>query len=377
MKTLTIKRGMLVSPVNGYYKTVKDILIRDGKIFAIEDSIEPEGQVIDADGCVVAPGFIDIHTHCFPDTFLGMSPDILGIQKGSTTILDAGSSGADNYEVFREKYIHQCKTKVFTLLNLSSEGLIHGHELDDMVKINVEKAKKVVSKYPENIVGLKARASASVVGNMGLSPIALAAKTAHELKKPLMVHVGNYPPALTEVLELLDKNDIITHAYHGKPGGILTEENHIIEEAEMARKRGVKFDIGHGSASFSYRVYKQALKENFDCDMISSDLHMENYEGPVFNMAAVVSKLVNCGESLENAISKSTYVPAAHFGLNGLGELAVGKIADINVMALKSCNEEIQDSVGEKLILDNKLQFIKTIYSRGNESEIFEHTIRK
>jgi dihydroorotase len=377
MKTLTIKRGKLISPVNGYYSIVKDILIQDGRISAIEDYIEPEGVVIDAEGCVVAPGFIDIHTHCFPDTFLGMDPDILGIQKGSTTILDAGSSGADNYEVFREKYIHQCKTKVFTLLNLSREGLIHGHELDDMAKIDVEKAKEVVSKYPENIVGLKARASASVVGNMGLSPIALAAKTAHELKKPLMVHVGNYPPALTEVLELLDKNDIITHAYHGKPGGILTEENHIIEEAEKARKRGVKFDIGHGSASFSYRVYKQALKENFDCDMISSDLHMENYEGPVFNMGAVASKLINCGESLENAISKSTYVPAAHFGLNGLGELAVGKIADINVMSLKSCNEEVQDSVGEKLILDQKLEFRKTIYSRGNESEIFEHTIRK
>ena len=29
----------------------------------------------------------------------------------------------------------------------------------------------------------------------------------------LTVHVGNYPPALTDVLKLLGKNDIVTHAY--------------------------------------------------------------------------------------------------------------------------------------------------------------------
>ena len=43
-------------------------------------------------------------------------------------------------------------------------------------------------------------------------------------------------------------------------GRILTEEKTIIEEARKAREKGVKFDVGHGVASFSYRVFEQALK---------------------------------------------------------------------------------------------------------------------
>ncbi len=375
MREFIIRQGKLISPVNGYHGEVKDILVRDGKIEKIADRIEYEGEQIDAEGCIVTPGFIDIHTHCYPKAFLGLEPDVLGIQRGTTAILDAGSSGADNYEDFRRNYIEKSRTKVFTLLNLSKEGLIRGHELDDMSKIDVEKAKETVRKYPDNIVGMKARASASVVGEMGLAPIAIAAETAHEIGKPLMVHVGNYPPALTDVLKLLGKDDIITHAYHGKPGGILTEEKTIIEEARKAREKGVKFDVGHGVASFSYRVFEQALKEGFDCDMISTDLHVENYEGPVYNLAAVVSKLLEIGETLENAVSKCTSVPAKHFGLEGLGELAQGKTADINIMSYEPCSEEVQDSIGDRLVLSNKLVLRKTIYSRGNESEVFEHII--
>lgn len=224
-----------------------------------------------------------------------------------------------------------------------------------------------------NIVGLKARASASVVGEMGLAPIELAAKTAKELGKSLMVHVGNYPPALTEVLELLGKNDIVTHAYHGKKGGILTEQGEIIPEAVDARRRGVLFDVGHGVASFSLRVFEKALAKGFDSDMISTDLHRENYEGPVYNLAGVASKIIGCGNALEDAVRKCTSVPARHFGLEGLGELATGFTGDINIMEFDSCNETVADSIGDTITLTRKLVLKKTIYSRGDESEIFEH----
>lgn len=377
MKVLTIKKGKLVSPVNGYHRDVKDILVKDGVIAAIEDKIDPQGTVIDAAGCIVTPGFIDIHTHCYPKVSLGLEPDELGIKRGATAILDAGSSGADNYEDFRKNYIEKSRTKVYTLLNLSKDGLIHGHELSDMKNIDIPKLKEIIRKYSDNIVGLKARASASVVGEMGLAPIALAARTAQEVEKPLMVHVGNHPPELTEVLELLQKNDVVTHAFHGKAGGILKGDGHIIPEAWKARERGVLFDVGHGMASFSFRVFKQALKEGFDCDMISTDLHIENYNGPVYNLAAVVSKTINCGEELEKAVAKCTSIPARHFGLEGLGELAVGMTADLNVMELVNCHEEAKDSIGDSLELTRKLVLNKTIYSRGNESEIFEHTVKK
>ena len=372
MRAFVIKNGCLVSPVNGLCRAKKDILVENGKIAAIEDSIDRELPVIDAAGCIVTPGLIDIHTHCYPKAFLGLEPDVLGIQRGTTTILDAGSSGCDNYEDFRSNYIEKSKTKVFTLLNVSKEGLIRGHELDSMDKIDEEGLKKILEKYGDNIVGLKARASASVVGEMGLTPIKEAARIAKETKKPLMVHVGNYPPALSEVLELLGKNDIVTHAYHGKKGGILDESGEIIPEAVKARERGVLFDVGHGVASFSLRAFEKALAKGFKNDMISTDLHVENYEGPVYNLAAVVSKVIGCGVSLEDAIHECTYVPAKHYGLKGLGELRKGCIADLNIMELADCEEEVVDSIGDTLLLKEKLVLKKTIYSRGEESEVFE-----
>ena len=376
MKSLLIKNGQLLAPANGYRRDKKDIFVKNGKIEKIGDNLDVEAEkVIDAEGAIVTPGFIDIHTHCYPKAFLGLDPDALGLERGATAILDAGSSGADNYEDFRANYIDKAKTKVFTLLNVSKEGLIRGHELDSMDKLDEAKVKATAEKYSDNIVGLKARASQSVVGEMGLTPIAEAARIAHEIEKPLMIHVGNYPPALTDVLKLVDEGDIITHAYHGKKGGILTEEGEIIQEAKDARARGVRFDVGHGVASFSLRVYKQALLDNFDCDMISTDLHVENYNGPVYNIASVMSKLINCGESLDQVVHKVTYIPAKHFGLTGLGELREGCTADLNLLTLDACEEEIADSIGDTIILKNKITVRKTIYSKGEQSEVFRKSI--
>lgn len=372
MRELVIKNGLLVSPANGYRRTKKDILVKNGRIAAVEDEIHGEGLVVDASGCLVTPGFIDIHTHCYPKAFLGLEPDILGLERGATTILDAGSSGADTYEDFRENYIRKSRTKVFALLNVSREGLLRGHELDSMEKLDEGALKEILGKYPDEIVGLKARASASVVGEMGLAPIAEAARIAKETGKPLMVHVGNYPPALTEVLKLLDRGDIVTHAYHGKKGGILTSEGEIIKEAQEARERGVLFDVGHGVASFSLRVFEKALAKGFDTDLISTDLHVENYEGPVYNLAAVVSKVIACGEPLEEAVHKCTCAPARHYGLTDLGEIRVGYIADFNVMKLVPCEETVEDSIGDTIALKEKLVLQKNIYSRGEDSEIFE-----
>lgn len=376
MKKILIKNGSLLSPVNGFFQTKKDILIENGRIKKIGENLESDAsdaEVIHAEGCLVTPGLIDIHVHCYPAASLGLEPDILGIQRGATTILDAGTAGAYNFEDFKKNYIDTAKTKVFSLLNVSKQGLEVKHELDDMAKIDEPALHEIVKKYPDIIVGLKARASASVVGEMGIKPIALAAEIAQREKLPLTVHVGNYPPALSEVLNLLHKGDIATHAYHGKAGGILDDTGAVIAEAVEARKRGVLFDIGHGVASFSFKVFQKALAKGFDCDFISTDLHIENYEGPVYNLAAVLSKLLNCGETLEDTISKCTSIAAKQYGLKDLGELKEGFIGDISILRLEDCSDVVEDSIHDTLQLHQKLTLHTTIYSRGDNSELFRH----
>lgn len=60
---LLIKGGRVINPGKNF-DGVSDILIENGKIVAVGENLtDGEAQVIDAAGKVVAPGFIDMHTH--------------------------------------------------------------------------------------------------------------------------------------------------------------------------------------------------------------------------------------------------------------------------------------------------------------------------
>ena len=62
MSTLVIRHGMMIGDAGS---TLGDLLIVDGRIQAVGESIDaPRGAVqIDAEGCWVGPGFVDLHTH--------------------------------------------------------------------------------------------------------------------------------------------------------------------------------------------------------------------------------------------------------------------------------------------------------------------------
>ena len=62
---LVIRNGRIVdgTGAEGYFG---DVAIRDGKIVAVGAGIEAGDHEIDAKGMIVAPGFIDIHTHYDP-----------------------------------------------------------------------------------------------------------------------------------------------------------------------------------------------------------------------------------------------------------------------------------------------------------------------
>ena len=56
---------LLIRGGRPYGEGVQDVLVRDGRIAAIGADLEApaDAEVIDAEGCIVLPGLVDLHTH--------------------------------------------------------------------------------------------------------------------------------------------------------------------------------------------------------------------------------------------------------------------------------------------------------------------------
>jgi len=63
--SLLIKNGVIVDPLNGILEKKLDLLIEGTRVKKIATGLSagPSDEVFDAKGMIVAPGFIDIHTH--------------------------------------------------------------------------------------------------------------------------------------------------------------------------------------------------------------------------------------------------------------------------------------------------------------------------
>lgn len=318
-----------------------DVAIKHGKIAALgslPESTEAK-QTLTLDGQVhVSAGWIDGHTHCYPASPLYHDePDKVGVASGVTTVIDAGSTGADDVDDF-QRLAADCKTRVHALLNISRIGLLRQNELADPADIDPALAQAAIRRHPGFIVGIKARMSGSVVGESGLQPLRMAKQIQQANGNlPLMVHVGNTPPDLDEIVALLGEGDLLTHCFNGKPNRILTPAGELRQAVREAMRRGLLLDIGHGGASFSFEVAELAIAQGILPHTISSDIYCKNrIKGPVYSLAHVMSKFFAIGMTLEQVLACVTHQAADALRLPGKGRLEVGADADITLFEV-SC----------------------------------------
>jgi dihydroorotase len=336
---LLIQGGELIDPGGGTQGRY-DLALRDGKVALIAPAIDAAQarEVLDATGQIVTPGLVDLHTHVYwGATYWGIEADPVAARSGVTTWIDVGSAGAYNWPAFRRFVAETSVARIYALLNLSAIGLTAPTwEFANLDYCDVDLAARTVEANRDLILGIKARIDSNTTRGTGLRPLELARVLADRVELPLMVHIGNGPPSLDELLPLLRPGDILTHCFTGNDMRILTPERRVREDVLRLKEAGLILDIGHGTGSFSYETSEAALEQGLLPDVISSDIHQLSVQGPMFDLPTTLSKFLNLGLSLPEVILRATSNAARAVRLSEPGTLRVGGSADVALFRLES-----------------------------------------
>ena len=328
------------------------VILPDGMIGAVGPSLEePEGaRRIDGGGGWISPGWIDLHAHVWHGgTDISVRPQLCGVERGVTTIVDAGSAGEANFHGLREYVIEPARERIKAFLNLGSIGLVACNrvsELTDINSIDIDRIIACVEANRDHIVGLKVRASNVITGSWGITPVKIGKKLGKILNLPVMVHVGEPPPLYDEVLEALGPGDVITHCFVGKAGGNLIEDDDLFHLARRCADEGIRLDIGHGGASFSFRVAEVAIQRGLLPFSISTDVHLRSIDASVWDMSTTMSKLLAVGMPFERVIEAVTEAPASIIRLKRDTALVPGARAEFTVFDLQDSDLSVVDSMG-------------------------------
>ena len=360
---LLIKGGTLVDPAQGIHEA-RDVAFAAARVAAVVRDIPATSaaQVLDASGLLVVPGLIDLHVHVYPGvSHYGIPADPHCLARGVTTAVDTGSAGADTFAGFRQYVIERSATRIYALLNISSQGMLSPviGELDELKWADTARALETIEANRDLILGVKVRLTRDQVVSerSGFEPLRRARQAADAAHLPVMVHPQNaWCACLDDELALLKAGDILTHCYHGRSHGILDDRGIVRPAVRQARERGVIFDVGHGMGSFSWQVCEKALAQGFLPDTISSDLHSSSYRGPVYDLVTTVSKFLHLGLELDQALAMVTEAPARVIGMGGrLGTLAAGASGDAVILNIEEGRFDLVDCHNETRVGSRRL----------------------
>lgn len=342
---LLIRGGRVLDPgrrVNG----LLDVAIRDGRIAMVHKAIPPDSaaEVIDAGGRLVVPGLIDIHLHA-RDAEL---PPAAILATGVTTMVDAGSRGADNVEQLIG-IAQGAPNRMRVMLNIGRLGNNPGGRaefLDGIEQADVEKARAAVAEHRQWIIGMKARLSRGIAADNDMVVLRRAIEVADVTRLPLMIHIGDTASPLPAILSLLRAGDIVTHMYAPTPNTILDARGRVLPEVRAARKRGIRFDFSNGlNEHWDWNVAEKALAQDFPPDTIATDLTVAGRTQQVLDLPNVMSKMLLLGMPLEAVLACVTVNASKTFReLNSYGSLAVGAPADVTILELGNDGYEFVDN---------------------------------
>lgn len=336
-----------------------DVIHVDGNGF-VSASAGAGFKEIDCGGAYLSPGWCDLHVHVWHGgTDISVRPGDAGRATGVTAMADAGSAGEASFHGLREYVIEPSAEAVRAFLNIGSIGLVACNrvpELIDLRSIDVDRTLEVIEANRDVICGVKVRASGVIVGSWGITPAKIAKRVAEIAGLPLMVHVGEPPPLIDEVFDILSPGDIVTHCFNGKKAGAITDTAALYAQARQLADNGVLMDIGHGVASFDFETARKAIGDGMVPYSISTDLHLRNIDGPVHDLPTTASKLAAVGLPFEACVEAMTNHPRKVLGLGGHDGLEAGQRADFTIFDYADADILATDSQGNTLTLSKAFE---------------------
>jgi dihydroorotase len=336
---LLVKGGRVIDPANNIDE-IADVLVIDGKIAAIGKELSPDGNedIVDAEGKIVCPGFIDIHVH-LRDPGYEYKEDIITGSKaaavgGFTTVCCMPNTDPVVDEGIVAEYILR-KSKEAGLVNVLPAGSITK---------NLEGE------------GLSEMAELAQAGCVGFSDDGKPV-----VKSDLMRHAMDYArmldlPVLSHCEDLaLSRNGLMHEGYYSTLYGLqgipaAAEEIMVARDVRLAGITGARLHLCHVSTEGSLRIIEQAKAAGISVtcevtphhltltDETVGDYDTDTKVNPPLRserdvkalVDAVASGLVDCiatDHAPQNIESKDCEYANASFGISGL-ETAVAVIMD-------------------------------------------------
>ena len=327
---LLLKGGRVIDPANNV-DGILDVAIAGRYVSSVQKDISPQlaRKVANVSGLVVTPGLIDLHAH-FYGYYAAVLPDAHCLSEGTTTAVDAGGAGHLTFDDFDRKIISKSKTNVFALINIAGEGMV-GLPEQDLDGMNVDLTTAKIDQRPDRIVGVKVAHYAGP----GWQPLDRGVQAAENTGTYVMVDQAPIKsrPNNEMLLEHLRPGDITTHCY-GFDKPMIDSDDKVKPYFFEARERGVKFDVGHGAGSFSFRIAKNAIDQGFPPDTVSTDMHTASILSNQGTMPETMTKMLVLGMDLPDIIERSTWTPALTIGHPELGNIGQTAFADIAVLEI-------------------------------------------
>lgn len=401
---ILVKNGYVIDPASGM-EGIKDILIQQGRIARLGESIEGETTdeevtVIDAKGLVVAPGLVDVHVH-FRDPGFTYKEDIYTGAKAAaaggftSVVLMANTKPAvDNVETLKEVLDKSAKTDihVYTCANVT-KGL-QGKELVDFDTLRKEGA----AGFTDDGIPI-----------MDEEIVYKAMENCKALNVPISLHEED--PAYIE-------NNGVNRgkaSAHFNIGGSPRDAEIVMvkRDLEIAKKTGVCVDIQHISSKEAVELVRQAKKEGADVHAEATPHHFTLTEEAVIQYGtlakmnpplreeadrqAIIAALADgtidliatdhAPHSKEEKDKPITQAPSGIIGLETALSLGITELVDKGYLTMRQLLEKMStnpakmyhldagylavDGPADLILIDPKAEFIPQNYQSKSSNSPF------